>query len=227
MTREEMLEPCPHCGNDGSGPIEHALQICHSENYPRADSWSVQCDKCSATMGYSDSEEEAIEAWNRRAFPQRQDISTAPYDTPVDVKVGGMTFGAILRRGASVNSDGEDCDQWQATVEGEHPPCWTDGACWESNSYGAPSLQPEAFQTLASPQEVAPAEDVVRAAEQRGYAEGLLEASRIVKSMTATEGVLHKPTQSLICTVLKTSATKSGVLASAATVPGAPNGEGG
>lgn len=64
------LLPCPHCGNDGSGPIEAALQIHHNEPdyvHDHRHTWTVQCDKCTATMGYSDSEDEAVEAWNRRA----------------------------------------------------------------------------------------------------------------------------------------------------------------
>ncbi len=63
----EELKPCPFCGNDGGGPIEHALHICFQEPDWRDDAWTVQCDKCTATMGYSDSEEEAIEAWNTRS----------------------------------------------------------------------------------------------------------------------------------------------------------------
>ncbi len=65
------LLPCPFCGNDGSGPIEDALQIHHNEPdyiHDHRHTWTVQCDKCTATMGYSDSEDEAIEAWNRRAL---------------------------------------------------------------------------------------------------------------------------------------------------------------
>jgi len=56
-------------------------------------------------------------------------IADAPYDTPLTVRVGGMTFGAILRRGVSETTDGDPCDQWQALIADEHPPCWTDGAC--------------------------------------------------------------------------------------------------
>lgn len=64
------LLPCPFCGNDGSGPIEDALQIHRNEPdyvHEHRHTWTVQCDKCTATMGYSDSEDEAVEAWNRRA----------------------------------------------------------------------------------------------------------------------------------------------------------------
>jgi hypothetical protein len=71
-TREAIaLKPCPFCGNDGSGPIEEALHVIHSELRwrPVYDSYTVQCDRCTATMGYSDSEEEAIADWNTRALP--------------------------------------------------------------------------------------------------------------------------------------------------------------
>ena len=61
------LLPCPFCGNDGSGPIEDALHISLNEHEWRGPSWTVQCDKCTATMGYSDTEDAAIEAWNTRA----------------------------------------------------------------------------------------------------------------------------------------------------------------
>lgn len=63
----EELKPCPFCGNDGSGPIEDALHVSLQELDWRPHAWSVQCDKCTATMGYSDSEDEAITAWNARA----------------------------------------------------------------------------------------------------------------------------------------------------------------
>lgn len=66
---DEALKPCPFCGNDGSGPIEHALHVSHTQNdwHPAYDCYSVQCDKCTVSMGYSDNEAEAIAAWNTRA----------------------------------------------------------------------------------------------------------------------------------------------------------------
>lgn len=64
---ELRLLPCPFCGNDGSGPVEDALHLVFSEHDWREQSWTVQCDKCTATMGYSDSEDEAVDGWNRRA----------------------------------------------------------------------------------------------------------------------------------------------------------------
>lgn len=64
---ELRLLPCPFCGNDGSGPVEAALHLVFSEHDWREQSWTVQCDKCTATMGYSDSEDEAVDGWNLRA----------------------------------------------------------------------------------------------------------------------------------------------------------------
>ena len=66
---DEALKTCPFCGNDGSGPIEHALHVSHTQNdwHPAYDCYSVQCDKCTVSMGYSDNEAEAIAAWNTRA----------------------------------------------------------------------------------------------------------------------------------------------------------------
>lgn len=64
---ELRLLPCPFCGNDGSGPVEDALHLVFSEDDWREQSWTVQCDKCTATMGDSDSEDEAVDGWNRRA----------------------------------------------------------------------------------------------------------------------------------------------------------------
>ena len=71
------LLPCPFCGNDGSGPIEDALHITFSEHDWRSPSWSVQCDKCTATIGYFESEDEAVEAWNTR--PRLSNLMEKPY----------------------------------------------------------------------------------------------------------------------------------------------------
>lgn len=71
-------------------------------------------------------------------------IETAPYDTPVEIQVGRMTMWARLLPNASEGEDGP-CDQWQAEYEGEHPPCWSGGACWASNEDEVESLQPTAW----------------------------------------------------------------------------------
>lgn len=75
-----------------------------------------------------------------------QPIDTAPYSTPVEVRVGSMTFLARLESDASLSDDEQPCDQWQAVNEGEHPPCWSEGACWSSNTDEVMSRQPEAWR---------------------------------------------------------------------------------
>lgn len=75
-----------------------------------------------------------------------QPIETAPYVTPVRIEVGEMTFLARLVQDASMDENERSCDQWVAEREGEHPPCWTDGACWASNSDEMMSMQPTRWQ---------------------------------------------------------------------------------
>lgn len=79
-----------------------------------------------------------------------QDIANAPVNTPVRVKAGNMTFIARIVLGASMTSDEQECNQWQAEHEGEHPPCWSGGACWESNEDEAMSLHPTHWQPIAA-----------------------------------------------------------------------------
>ena len=79
-------------------------------------------------------------------------IETAPYDTPVEVKVASMTFLARLLADASMSSLDETCDQWQAEIDGEHPPCWSGGACWASNENEDMSLQPTAWRYPPAPE---------------------------------------------------------------------------
>ncbi|WP_437870913.1 hypothetical protein ACSD7O_14315 [Methylorubrum extorquens] len=76
-----------------------------------------------------------------------QPIATAPVNEEVFVHCGEMRFRAKLVPSASMTMDEQPCDQWQATREGEHPPCWSDGCCWASNEDENASLQP----TLWSP----------------------------------------------------------------------------
>lgn len=77
-----------------------------------------------------------------------QPIETAPYNQIVEVRAGKMTFHARLVPDASWSDLDTRCDQWQAAIEGEHPPCWSDGACWESNADEVASLQPTAWRAL-------------------------------------------------------------------------------
>lgn len=90
--------------------------------------------ECRASSAPATGEREQIVGW--------QDIASAPFNTPVRVKAGSMTFLARLIPNAAMATDEQVCDQWQAEVEGEHPPCWSGGACWESNEDEALSLQP-------------------------------------------------------------------------------------
>lgn len=77
------------------------------------------------------------------------DMSAAPAGIPLEVKVGeGMIFHASLAITQSMDGDGNICDQWQATHEGEHPPCWTEGACWQENEDQVASLQPIAWRHI-------------------------------------------------------------------------------
>lgn len=76
MQNDDALKPCPFCGNNGSGPFENALHVSMNEDDWAEISWTVQCDKCSATMGYSNSEDDAIAAWNTRTtdHPNAEDF---------------------------------------------------------------------------------------------------------------------------------------------------------
>jgi len=78
-------------------------------------------------------------------------IDSAPYDTQVRVKVGGMTFVARLIADGSMSDLDTACDQWTAEIDGEHPPCWSGGACWEINEDESPSLQPTAWMPIVPP----------------------------------------------------------------------------
>jgi len=63
--REELLN-CPFCGCTHHSPIENVVHVVSNDDEGR---YAVQCDGCTATMGYSETEEEAITAWNTRHQP--------------------------------------------------------------------------------------------------------------------------------------------------------------
>ena len=85
--------------------------------------------------------EELVTALRQPPASAWQGIESTPLNTPVRVQAGQMTFLARLVPDASMNEDGR-CDQWRAEIEGEHPHCWTGGACWSSNEDEVMSLQP-------------------------------------------------------------------------------------
>lgn len=91
-------------------------------------------------------------------------IESAPVNTPVRIKAGNMTFLARLIPDASMSDLDTACDQWQAEIEGEHPPCWSGGACWASNEDGVTSLQPTAWRYPGGTPE--PVAEIERLVEQ-------------------------------------------------------------
>jgi len=157
---DKALLPCPFCGSEASdsGMTTYSQpQDCWWEDgTPVTRAFFVNCLKCFATtqglMGGQQTQEKAIAAWNTRVqstspggAEEWRPIETAPYSQVVRVRVGGMTFLATLQPDAAMTSDEQSCDQWQAVIEGEHPPCWSCGCCWESNENQRPSLQPDAW----------------------------------------------------------------------------------
>lgn len=83
-------------------------------------------------------------------------MDAAPVAEPVEIRAGGMVFKAMLVPDAALDTNENPCDQWQAAVEGEHPPCWSDGCCWTVNENEDRSAWPEAWRPLTSP---SPAEE--------------------------------------------------------------------
>lgn len=73
MTKNE-LKPCPFCGNTNihktnCRELEDCahFEVCDTDILYFAYVCSVNHGGCGATTGYYETEEEAIEAWNRRA----------------------------------------------------------------------------------------------------------------------------------------------------------------
>ena len=142
------LLPCPFCGDTLVKSIAYAGQ----QDHPEDPTWWAGCTKCDAGVD-AVGERAAITAWNTRAHLDAAwlPIWQAPYQVAVEVRVGRMTFLAMLMPDASMTDAGASCDQWQAVHEAEHPPCWSGGACWASNEDGVRSLQPIAFRHLPHP----------------------------------------------------------------------------
>lgn len=153
---------------------KHTCNLCHMDKNP-ADGCNCGAELIDLIRSEMMSDEHPISEWEVRfaekikALPMfarhRQQaerdviarmegwrpIETAPYDTPVEVRVGSMTFLARLLPDASMSSLDETCDQWQAEIDGEHPPCWSEGACWSSNVDEVMSLQPTAWRLPTPP----------------------------------------------------------------------------
>lgn len=76
MTDAKLL-PCPFCGNDGKDSFNHPPELDEFYHSWFLKSYRVKCGECSARRDYSDSEEDAVAAWNRRAAPQGDDLQRA------------------------------------------------------------------------------------------------------------------------------------------------------
>ena len=64
---ENKLKPCPFCG----GEAHTAIEDCYGYY---GDDWLVFCDECSLQFGFTkqfETEEEAIEAWNKRVYDHK------------------------------------------------------------------------------------------------------------------------------------------------------------
>jgi len=76
-------------------------------------------------------------------------MADAPTDRVILLQVwSGKTFPVKWQDGF-LDSDECACGGWVAQEEGNHPPCWDDGACWESNSDGMPSDPPIGWKEMA------------------------------------------------------------------------------
>ena len=60
------LKPCPFCGDKKAPNVMPDEEIDGSDNGQFVVCCSMCFGGCGATSGYCDTEEEAIEAWNRR-----------------------------------------------------------------------------------------------------------------------------------------------------------------
>lgn len=79
-------------------------------------------------------------------------MEMAPGDgTPIRIRTaGGHVLIASWR---PVDDPDQECGAWHAETEGDHPPCWSDGVCWEINEDMKPSDPPVGWQPLPSPPE--------------------------------------------------------------------------
>jgi hypothetical protein len=73
-----------------------------------------------------------------------QKIASAPKDGS-DIEIltaGGFEMLARFELLGFEDEDGKSVGSWVASVEGRHPDCWSDGACWQSNENEMPSDPP-------------------------------------------------------------------------------------
>jgi hypothetical protein len=70
-------------------------------------------------------------------------MDKAPLDgTEITIRTrGGYEFRACFV-GGFLDDDGKDVSSWVEAEEGVAPPCWSDGAFWDSNADGLKSDPP-------------------------------------------------------------------------------------
>lgn len=81
-----------------------------------------------------------------------QPIETAPRDgTAILVKTVGDHYLEAYWGDSLMNKAEHFCSGWFANKEDNHPACWTDGVCWESNADEEPSDPPILWTPLPEP----------------------------------------------------------------------------
>lgn len=145
-------DTCRNCGNTEDHPVHQPTQQPGADQVERVrnairDHMNKHGPICTDALARA-----ALTALTPSAVGEQwQPIETAPYNTAVKIKVGqGMEFIARLIPDASMTTDEQSCDQWQAEHEGEHPDCWHGGCCWESNADLVTSMQPEGWMPLSA-----------------------------------------------------------------------------
>lgn len=66
----EQLKPCPFCGGKASLNIDPDGTV---DTEGRRWAFTIVCNKCAATAGLHWLVQNAIEAWNRRAYEKQAD----------------------------------------------------------------------------------------------------------------------------------------------------------
>lgn len=79
MSENAVLLPCPFCGTSTRDDRqEMALLAWLQINEIPGPSFYVECFGCGVEAGYSETEEDAIKAWNRRVYSSPADAVPAP-----------------------------------------------------------------------------------------------------------------------------------------------------
>lgn len=98
------LAPCPFCGGEAQ------------TDFIEGESYLIECYACRAETGIKDSEDEAIEAWNRRTEPSSTSTSQG-----VDIDAHPLA-DALYNRGyrdawQERDQDARGCEEWQTVVD--------------------------------------------------------------------------------------------------------------